>query len=80
MRNSDVYRTGHWVNMAGAKGYELKKKYGWAEAASILHKKNYPDAPCQNFGSIPQAHAIAYIEVMAERVDNGLPFFEEENK
>ena len=71
---SPMCTAGHWVNMAGTKGYELQRKYGWEGAANILHRKVYPDYPCQNFGSIPQSWAMAYIEMMAETADKGLPF------
>jgi hypothetical protein len=57
---------GHIVNMAGTRGYQLQKEFGWEKAASVIHMKAHPDAPTQNFGSIDQADAIAYIEVMAE--------------
>jgi hypothetical protein len=56
---------GHLVNMAGEQGYALQKKFGWEGAASRIHFKVHPTAPCQNFASIPQSHAIAYIEMMA---------------
>ncbi len=62
---------GHIINMAGAFGYELKEKYGWGPAATLICKKTYPDQPVQNFGSIPQAWAMAYIETMAEREASG---------
>ncbi len=58
---------GHLVNMAGEIGYKLKSKYGWANAAMLIHLKSNPDLPVQNFGSIPQEWALAYIEEMAER-------------
>jgi hypothetical protein len=56
---------GHLVNMAGEQGYALQKRFGWEGAASRIHLKVHPTAPCQNFASIPQSHAIAYIEMMA---------------
>lgn len=58
---------GSLVHMAGQRGYELKKEFGWEGAASLIHKKAHPDYPCQNFGGIPQSWAMAYIEEMAER-------------
>ncbi len=61
---------GHLVNMAGKPGYDLKNKYGWAIAATVIHKKAHPDLPAQNFGSIPQEWALAYIEEMAEIESN----------
>ena len=62
-----MWTAGHLVNMAGAVGYELKKKYGWEVAATIIHRKTHPDYPLQNFGGIPQSWAMAYIETMAAR-------------
>ncbi len=58
---------GHLVNMAGQSGYELKKKYGWSLAATLIHERAHPGWPCQNFGAINQEWAMAYIEEMAER-------------
>jgi hypothetical protein len=56
---------GHLVNMAGEVGYKLKSKYDWRGAARLIHMKNRPDAPAQNFGYIPQEFAMAYIEERA---------------
>ena len=56
---------GHLVNMAGPAGYALRHKYGWAGAARMIHAKNRPDVPPQNFGSIPQKFAMAYIRQRA---------------
>lgn len=61
---------GHLVNMAGKVGYKLMKKYGWNEAAALIHLKSHPNDPIQNFGSIPQRFAMAYIEEMARRESN----------
>jgi hypothetical protein len=61
---------GHLVSMCGEIGYKLKQKYGWSTAANLIHLKTYPNYPSQNFGSIPQDHAIAYIEYMAEVESN----------
>lgn len=58
---------GHLVNMAGAAGWKLKKQFGFAGAARLIHEKAHPDWPPQNFGNIPDALARAYIEEMAER-------------
>ncbi len=60
---------GHLVNMAGEIGYKLKAKYGWTTAAKLIHLKTHPDQPVQNFGSIPQSWALAYIKEMA-RIEN----------
>ena len=62
---------GHLVNMAGEAGYKLKDATSWSIAASIIHYKAHPDIPPQNFNSIPQELALAYIEQMAK--------YEEEN-
>ena len=56
---------GHLVNMAGKIGYQLKEKYGWIIAATLIHKKSRPDVSPQNFGGIPQKFAMAYIEERA---------------
>ena len=58
---------GHLVSMAGAAGWALKEKHGFAHAAALLHDAAHPGVPCQNFGNIPDAWALAYIEEMAER-------------
>jgi hypothetical protein len=57
---------GHLVNLAGEAGYKLKNETSWAVAATILHYKAHPDLPPQNFNSIPQDWAIAYIKHMAK--------------
>ena len=57
---------GHLVQSAGKIGWELRKKYGWSDAATLIHYKAHPDYPPQDFGGIPQAWAIAYIEYMAD--------------
>ncbi len=56
---------GHLVNMAGEIGYKLREKYGWEGAATLIHRKSCPDVAPQNFGSIPQEYAMAYIEERA---------------
>jgi len=56
---------GHLVSMAGAQGQALKEKLGFPQAAALIHAKAHPDYPCQNFGIIPDAWALAYIEMMA---------------
>lgn len=64
---------GHLVSMAGAKGYELLKKCGndFSLAAGLIHMASRPDAPQQNFGSIPQEWAMAYIEERAAEEEAG---------
>jgi hypothetical protein len=57
---------GHLVSMAGRLGWDLKVKYGWVGAATLIHARAHPEHPCQKFGAIPQAWALAYIEEMAE--------------
>ncbi len=61
---------GHLVNMAGEVGYKLRSKYGWSTAASLIHAKTHPSEPSQDFGTIPQDWAMAYIEEMASRESN----------
>lgn len=63
---TNMCTAGHLVNMAGEPGYKLKDQYGWATAAAIIHQKAHPNIPHQNFSSIPQDWAIAYIEEMAK--------------
>ena len=71
---------GHWLLAAGRRGYELKSELGgFAQAARVLHAKNYPNQPCPDFMNTNQATGLACIERMAERCDNGLPFFDEED-
>ena len=62
---------GHLVNMGGALGYALKNEYDFPTAAALIHEKAHPGWPCQDFGSIPQEWALAYIEEMAEHEANG---------
>ena len=62
----------HLVNMAGSTGYALKNKYGWKNAAALIHYKTHPDFPLQNFAAIEQANALAYIEAMAEWEETGV--------
>ncbi len=63
---------GHLVNLAGTVGYALVKKYDLPAAARMIHIKNRPDVPPQNYGSIPQRLAIAYIrERVAEEAAKG---------
>jgi len=56
---------GHLVNMAGEVGYALKQKYDFPTAARMIHMKNRPDVLPQNFGSISQDLAMAYIRERA---------------
>ncbi|MBI1188266.1 MAG: hypothetical protein GC206_13210 [Alphaproteobacteria bacterium] len=56
---------GHFVSMAGEKGWELKNRFGWAGAYALLHDRAHPDTPMQNTASIPDEWALAYIEEMA---------------
>ena len=57
---------GHLVQMAGEAGWKLKEQFGFAAAASMLHFAAHPDYPHQNFSNIPDSHALAYIEWMAD--------------
>ena len=66
---------GHLVNMAGKIGWELKNKYGWQDAAALIHIKAHPDFPKQDFGAIGDDRAMAYIEAAVEFEQTGVnPF------
>lgn len=74
---------GHLVNMAYMAGckeiYDYVKKYGWNATGAMIHHKAHPIFPCQDFGSIPQDHAMAYIEIAAQfegKGAEGIPFLE----
>ena len=71
--NTPMCTAGHLVSMGGEKGWALKEEYGWATAAALIHYKAHPDQPVQNFGAIPDAWAMAYIEEMAALEANGPP-------
>ena len=58
---------GHLVALSGLEGWELKEKFGWKAAASMLHQAAHPGWPCQDFGVIPDKDAMEYIKEMAER-------------
>mgnify|MGYP001570889233 CR=1 FL=1 len=63
---------GHLVNMCGEIGYKLKQKYSFPVAAKLIHIRNRPDVPPQNFGYIPQDFAMAYIRERAAEEQVGL--------
>ena len=65
--NTPMCTAGHLVSMAGEAGWALKERYGFAGAALLIHDAAHPGVPAQNFGAIPDAWALAYIEEMAER-------------
>lgn len=69
--NTPMCTAGHLVNMAGEIGWDLKKKYGWETAARLIHSRAHPGWPPQNYGGIPDAWALAWIETMAEHEKNG---------
>jgi hypothetical protein len=56
---------GHTVNRAGHAGYALKNKYGWEQAAAMIHTKSRPGAPLPRYDSYPNEWALAYIEERA---------------
>jgi hypothetical protein len=64
---SAMCTAGALVQMGGEKGWALQEKFGFATAAWLIHDASHPSWPCQNFGTIPQEWALAYIEKMAER-------------
>ena len=68
---------GHLVNMAGKIGWDLKAKYGFRGAATLIHLKTHPNFPIQNFGAIEDERAMAYIEAMAEWEETGINPLEE---
>jgi hypothetical protein len=53
--------------MAGDDGYKLLRACGnsFALAAALIHQASCPGVPAQNFGSISQELAMAYIEQRA---------------
>jgi ribosomal protein L13E len=65
--NSPMCIAGHLVNMAGKVGYDLRKKYDWFNAATLIHFKAHPDQPVFNFNLTDNSIGMAYLEVMAER-------------
>ena len=65
--NTAMCTAGHLVNMAGDDGWKLQSAYGFCSAAQMLHEVAHPGWPCQDFSSIPQSWAMAYIETMAQR-------------
>ena len=68
---------GHLVNMAGKIGWDLKDKYGFKDAATLIHLKTHPDFPIQNFGAIEDERAMAYIEAAAEFEETGVNPFDD---
>ncbi|HKR03494.1 MAG TPA: hypothetical protein VJY62_02580 [Bacteroidia bacterium] len=53
---------GHLVHMAGTKGYELRKKYDWFGAATLIHRKAHPELPPMDFFITSQDLGLAYLE------------------
>ena len=64
---------GHLVQMGGQAGWDLMEEFSFRAAAAMIHAKAHPDWPCQDFGSIRQEWALAYIEEMADWEQNGVP-------
>ena len=68
---------GHLVNMAGKIGWDLKNKYGWRDAAALIHIKTHSNFPMQDFGGIGDDQAMAYIEAAAEFEETGVNPFDD---
>jgi hypothetical protein len=56
---------GHTVNVAGAAGMGLKKRYGFDGAAALIHAKSRPGTPRPRYDTYPDDWALAYIEERA---------------
>jgi hypothetical protein len=69
--NTPMCCAGHLVSLAGEAGWNLRKKVGFAGAAALIHDAAHPGWPLQNFGAIPDAWALAYIETMAQHEADG---------
>jgi hypothetical protein len=69
--NTAMCTGGHLVNLGGKPGWKLQEEFGFSTAGALIHQKAHPGWPCQNFGSIPDEWALAYIEEMAEHEANG---------
>jgi hypothetical protein len=68
---------GHLVNMAGKIGWDLKNKYGWRDAAALIHIKTHSNFPMQDFCGIGDDRAMAYIEAAAEFEETGVNPFDD---
>jgi hypothetical protein len=64
--NTAMCIAGHFVNMCGAKGYELKDRFGWETAAELIHLQSSPNTPIFNYYNTNNAVGLAYIEMMSE--------------
>jgi hypothetical protein len=60
---------GHLISLAGNAGIDLCTKFGVEIAAVVIHSKWRPDVPAPNFGPIPIAYALAYIQERAKEED-----------
>jgi hypothetical protein len=57
---------GHTVNRAGSAGMRLKEKFGFANAAALIHDKSRPGVSRPRYDSYPNEWALAYIQERAE--------------
>jgi hypothetical protein len=57
---------GHTVNLAGKKGYELAKTFGFSGAATLIHGVSRPDVSAPRYDAYPSEWALAYIRERAE--------------
>ena len=63
--DSPMCIAGHTVNLAGADGYKLKKAFGFAGAARLIHNMSRPDVGEPRYDNYPSEWALAYIEARA---------------
>jgi hypothetical protein len=56
---------GHTVNLAGAAGYVLKRRFSFEIAARLIHRASCPDLPGPRYDNYPNAWALSYITEMA---------------
>ena len=57
---------GHLVSLAGEDGWKLKLKFGYADAAALIHAASHPNIPCPSFGSYSDELALGFIRHMVE--------------
>ena len=69
--NTSMCYGGHWVNKAGALGYNMKEKYGYIFVATILHRSKYPDAPIFDFNSTNNHAGLNYGKMMSAFHNSG---------
>jgi hypothetical protein len=60
---------GHTVNLAGAAGYALRRRFSFDIAARLIHRASCPDLPEPRYDNYPNAWALSYITEMAHIQD-----------